>query len=150
MRAPFVAKLLATFFGLGFVPLAPGTAASLAALLVFWPLKSNPAFFLPLLGVLGALAVWSCGRYARLLGQDDPGRAVIDEVFGMGLALAALPDSGLWEMLAAFALFRVFDVVKPFPLRKLERLPGGWGIVADDAGAAVYTIMTIKACAFLL
>ena len=149
MKSPFIAKAIATFFGLGFIPLAPGTAASLAALPILGPFKSSPAFFLPLMGSLGILAVWSCGLYARQIKQKDPQSAVIDEVFGMGLALAALPDSGWREMLAAFVLFRAFDVMKPFPLRKLETLPGGWGIISDDAGAAIYTIMTLKACAVL-
>lgn len=149
MKSPFVAKAIATFFGLGFIPLAPGTAASLAALPILGPFRSDPAIILPFLGALGVLAVWSCGRYARQLMQKDPQSAVIDEVFGMGLALAALPDSGWRGMLAAFVFFRAFDVIKPFPLKKLEALPGGWGILADDAGAAIYTIMTLKAWAAL-
>jgi len=130
-------SMIATIFGLGRVPLAPGTAASLASLLVLAPLRGTPALLWPLVAALMAAAVWSCGAYARRLGRRDPPSAVADEFAGMGLALAASPGTGLASAAAAFILFRLFDILKPPPLGALERLPRGWGIVADDLGAAL-------------
>jgi phosphatidylglycerophosphatase A len=133
-----LSRLLATFFGLGFVPLAPGTAASAAAAIGYmqglhslaWPLYAS---LVVLLFFAGAAAA---GRYASELGRPDPGRIVVDEVCGQLIALAFLP--GEWLAVGiAFALFRFFDIIKPGPIRKLERLPGGWGIMADDVAAGL-------------
>jgi phosphatidylglycerophosphatase A len=130
--------VLATFFGLGFVPLAPGTAASAAAAIGYllglhrmaWPLY---VILVALLFFAGAAAA---GRYALALGRPDPGRIVVDEVCGQLIALAFLP--GGWVPVAiSFALFRFFDIIKPWPIRKLESLPGGWGIMADDVAAGL-------------
>jgi phosphatidylglycerophosphatase A len=92
--------------------------------------------------VLVPLAVWACETEAARRGQADPGPIVLDEVAGQWLALAVVAlgrsqAAGPREMAVAFVLFRVLDVVKPWPIRRLERLPGGWGIVADDLGAAL-------------
>ena len=133
------ATLVATAFGVGRLPLAPGTWASLAALALLAPLRfASPAAFAVVLAVLVAAGTWAAGRFARAMGRRDPSCVVIDEVAGMGLVLAALPAASPSSILAAFALFRLFDVVKPPPLRLLERLPGGAGIMADDAGAAAF------------
>jgi phosphatidylglycerophosphatase A len=131
-------RVLATFFGVGLVPFAPGTAASAVAALAYklflhglaWPLYSLVLVTLFLGGSAAAAA------YARELGRSDPGRIVVDEVCGQLLALAFLP--GAWTTVAlSFALFRFFDIIKPWPVRKLEKLPGGWGIMADDIGAGL-------------
>jgi phosphatidylglycerophosphatase A len=136
MRVP--AKILATFFGVGFFPLAPGTLASALVVIVSRVLLSgvSPAILLAAAAVLFFLGVWAAGGYASVLGLPDPGRIVVDEVCGQVLALALVPRRGL-PVVLAFVFFRVFDIVKPFPLRKLERLPGGWGIMADDVGAGL-------------
>jgi len=131
-------RILATFFGLGLVPLAPGTVASAVAALAYklalhdlaWPL------YLSLIGVLFIAGAAVSGAYAAELGRHDPGRIVVDEVCGQLVALAFL--SGDWASVAvSFALFRFFDIIKPWPIQKLERLPGGWGIMADDIGAGL-------------
>jgi len=133
-----VHRVLATAFGLGHVPLAPGTAASAAAALAYslalhrlsWPLYAA----LVLLLFFGGIAV--SGRTAAELGRPDPGLIVIDEVCGQLIALAFLP-SGWLPVLVSLALFRFFDIIKPWPIRRLERWPGGWGIMADDAAAGL-------------
>ncbi len=139
------ARLLATFFGLGLVPAAPGTAASAAAVLGYrfilsewpWPVL---ALFLGGLFLAGA-AVSSC--YAAELGSPDPGRIVVDEVCGQLLALALLPP-GWPPILLAFAAFRFFDIIKPWPVRRLEKLPSGWGIMADDIAAGLLAAVSVR------
>lgn len=130
--------ILATVFGLGLVPLAPGTAGSLAAVLFYkaalhalaWPV------YLLLVVVLFGVGAAAAARHAAELGRPDPGRIVVDEVCGQLVACAFLPAS--WIAVAVvFALFRFFDIIKPWPIRKLEGLPGGWGIMADDVGAGL-------------
>lgn len=130
--------VLATFFGLGFVPLAPGTAASAAAAIGYLLVLHRLAW--PLYGMLVVLLFFSgaaaAGRYASELGRPDPGLIVIDEVCGQLIALAFLPGGGV-PVGISFALFRFFDIIKPWPIRKLESLPGGWGIMADDVAAGL-------------
>ncbi len=136
MKSP--ARLLATVFGLGYVPLAPGTAASAVAATVYmlflhrWPWPLYAAFVLLLF--FGGCAI--AARAAFELGRPDPGVVVIDEVCGQLIALAFLP-AGWLVVGASFVLFRFFDIIKPWPIRRLEHLPGGWGIMADDAVAGL-------------
>jgi phosphatidylglycerophosphatase A len=132
------AALLAEFFGLGLVPLAPGTAASAAAA-VGWKLGLGGLpvlLYLLLVAVLFFAGAAAATARAAELGRTDPGRIVIDEVCGQLVAAAFLPAT--WTAAGlSFALFRVFDIIKPWPIRRLERLPGGWGIMADDIGAGL-------------
>ena len=140
-----LARVLATGFGSGYAPFAPGTAGSAVGLLLFWPLAS-----LAWPGQLAACAavflvgVAAGGRVARSLGVEDPGLVVVDEVAGQWITLTALPFTPA-VALAGFVLFRLMDVVKPWPARDLERLPGGWGIMTDDAMAAVYAQLALRA-----
>jgi phosphatidylglycerophosphatase A len=142
------ARALATLGGLGDRLPAPGTTAgSLAAALAFSGLAAlAPAALPPLAAALAAplaaLAVWACGAEAARRGEDDPGAIVADEVAGQWLALAALAlalrrPPTLPEIAGGFVLFRLLDVVKPWPIRRLERLPGGWGVVVDDLAAGL-------------
>ncbi len=130
--------ILATFFGIGFVPLAPGTAASVVTALLYGLVLHD--LVRPLYVILVVLLFFAgtaaAGRYAAELGRPDPGRIVVDEVCGQLIALAFLPGGWL-PVGIAFALFRFFDIIKPWPIRKLEGLPGGWGIMADDAAAGL-------------
>jgi len=142
-------KLLVTAFGIGCLPMAPGTWASAAAAVLYavlLHLAGRPVAVIA--GAAGVLACTAAGvglwRWAvDHFGHDDPGPFVLDEVAGQWLACvllsawsAALPAGGL--ALAAFVAFRLFDIWKPFPVRQAERLPGGWGVMLDDAVAAVY------------
>ena len=143
-----VARALATVGGLGDILPAPGTTVgSLAGVALYWAAAAVwPAMVTPValvgLALLLPVSVWACGEEARRRGIEDPHPVVLDEVAGQWLTLAvvALASSrqpGLRELGVAFLLFRVFDVLKPWPIRRLERLPGGWGIVADDLAAGV-------------
>lgn len=139
-----VARVLATGFGIGRIPFAPGTAASVAALPFGIWIVFMGGNWLALAGfavVFFLLGVWACGVHARALGLKDPGECVLDEIAGQLVALTPLIPTGRMlspgALLLAFVLFRFFDIVKPWPISRLERLPGGLGIMADDmlAGA---------------
>src|SRR5215510_14948003 len=139
------ALLVATGFGSGYSPIAPGTAGSLVGLVLFWPVASLPAGqVVALTAVVCLLAVAAAHHVARTLGQKDPGLVVADEVAGQWVALLLLPFT-FGTAVAAFFLFRLMDVLKPWPARDLERLPGGWGIVADDLMAGVYANLLLRA-----
>lgn len=136
------ARLVATVGGLGHVPLAPGTVGSLVGaglclplLGVGWPLQ------LVAIAVLTAVAAAVSGRAAEELGQPDPPAVIIDEIVGMWVAAFAVPFQA-YDLCAVFLLFRMFDVVKPAPIPRLERLPGGLGIVADDLAAGLLARVT--------
>ena len=142
---------IAQGFGAGRIPFAPGTFGSLVGLLWFYLLLRTGSFWMYLLGtVLGlALSVWLCGRAERILNQTDPGSIVLDEISAMPLCFAGwlavpwfqrneFPAPG-WPLIAiVFVLFRIFDIAKPWPIRRTQKLPGGWGVTVDDALAAVY------------
>ena len=133
------AERIATVGGLGrVVPYAPGTAASLLAVVVAWALSLVHGQILVLVGALTASAVgfWGSELYARQKQAKDPGDCVIDEVAGQLFACAFVPRS-LMTYALAFLLFRLFDIVKPWPIGTAERLPGGLGIMADDVIAGL-------------
>ena len=129
--------VLATGLGTGFFPIAPATFASALVTLAAWlflPESPGPEAFLILL--LFPIAVWSAHAAEKRLGHDAH-PIVIDEVVGQLIALWAVPRTARW-MIAAFLLFRLFDIWKPLGARESQRLPGGWGIVVDDVLAGVY------------
>lgn len=130
---------MATAGGIGNAPIAPGTVASFIALLVVWALPFSPLGLALTLLLVVAIGGWAADRAERLLATKDPGRVVIDEVAGMLLSVVALPRSfGL--LLAAFLLFRLLDILKPFPIRQSESLPGGLAIMLDDLIAGAFTL----------
>lgn len=137
---------LAVGFGSGLVPFAPGTAGSLVAAVAYlalgrlaWPVQVAAIAVVSLLGTVAA------ARAERVWGED-PGRVVVDEVAGQWLALVALPPTWGW-IVAGFLLFRLFDITKPPPCRRLERLPGGFGVMADDLAAGGYARLLLLVAA---
>jgi len=144
-----VARLTATWFGCGYAPKAPGTAGSLAALAIAWALHTYAgvsAIGMAGLAVLLAIpGIWAAGVVARESGREDPQIVVVDEVVGQWMTLAGATVLNWKSWLLAFVLFRLFDIWKPPPVRQLERLPGGIGIVADDAMAGVYGALVLFA-----
>jgi phosphatidylglycerophosphatase A len=159
----YLALAIATC-GVGYLPLAPGTWGSLLAVGIFWLAQGSllghpidtpdtipPAFFvvgqLVAIVVITLLGIWAASRTEQIFKAKDPGKVVIDEVAGQLIALLPLPLSGIgyapimW--LIAFLLFRFFDIVKPYPARKLESLQGGLGIMADDVVAGVYAAIGV-------
>jgi phosphatidylglycerophosphatase A len=132
-----VALIIATAGGLGRAPIAPGTVASAATAIALWLLAlSTPALVIALVAVT-ALGVWAAGEAERALGAKDPGAIVIDEVAGMALSVVALPPTPL-VLALGFLLFRVFDILKPFPANVSQRWRGGPGVVVDDLIAGLY------------
>jgi phosphatidylglycerophosphatase A len=141
------ALLIATWFGCGYAPVGPGTAGSLAALAIAIALNrldgSGNGTFLLLTGALLVPAVWAASVVSQRVGQKDPHIVVVDEVLGQWLTLAGASTLNWKSWLAAFVLFRLFDIWKPPPARQLEALPGGIGIVADDLMAGLYGALAI-------
>ncbi len=140
-----ISTWVATFFGVGKIPLAPGTWASLVATFLFYPLLDLrwPYYGAILLFVFFAGA-FAGTQYARRLGEVDPSSAVIDEVLGMGVAMFGLSKAHVEYCVMAFILFRLFDIWKPYPIRRVEKLPGGWGIMTDDLVAGLYALAWIN------
>ena len=138
------ARLLATGFGSGYAPVAPGTAGSVVGVLLFWPLASLPVpWQIAACAALFVMGAFASTSLARELGRKDPGLAVVDEIVGMWVTLVGLPF-GPATALLGFVLFRVMDVVKPWPARNLEGLPDGWGIMADDVAAGIYAHLALR------
>lgn len=143
------AWLIATFFGVGHLQPGSGTWAAAITVVVWWAASHLVAskWLLPVEAIV-ALAITLIGippstTVARESGQKDPGFVVIDEVAGQMISLIGVPLN--WKyLLAGFILFRGFDIVKPFPLRRLERLPGGTGIMMDDVGAGLYALVLLQ------
>ena len=141
------ATLISTWFGCGFSPQAPGTAGSVAALVIAVALHAlfgwNRWYFGALAILLMPAAVWAAGVTARTTGIKDPQFVVVDEVVGQWMTLAGAVKLNWITFLAALALFRLFDIFKPAPVRQLEALPGGWGINLDDLMAGVYAALVL-------
>jgi phosphatidylglycerophosphatase A len=145
---PVFALALATALGVGYAPFAPGTFGSAVGLALWWLLPAAPVVQAAAIAALFALGAWSGTVAERHFGTTDPSAVVIDEVMGMLITLFLNPVGWLGA-LGAFLLFRIADVVKPYPANVLERLPGGAGVMADDAMAAVYANIALR-CALAL
>lgn len=141
---------IATGLGVGYFPVAPGTAGSAEGLALVIALRQTslgPAALSVCLAALAALlfsvGVWSAGKAEKVFGSVDPGQVVIDEAVGQIITFVATPRINWIGLLAGFILFRAFDIVKPFPARQAERFPGGWGIMLDDLVAGLYTLVAL-------
>ena len=146
-----LAVFVASFGYCGDSPIAPGTAGSAAGLVVYllvWWTQSR-AVEIGLILLLFAAGVWAGTAAERYFGGIDPGPIVIDEVVGMLITLAFIPV-GVAGALLGFFIFRVFDVIKPYPAGRFEAWHGGLGVMADDAMAAVYVNLIMRALIFLL
>jgi phosphatidylglycerophosphatase A len=137
-----VAFALASAFGAGYSPVAPGTAGSLVTAVAIWLLPLTPLRIAVALVVVTVVGIWAGSRVERVLGRKDPGVIVIDEVAGMLLSVILLPRR-LPVLVTAFLLFRLFDVWKPFPARESQSLTGGVGVMVDDLIAGLYTLILI-------
>ena len=141
---------IATAFGLGYAPIAPGTAGSAGGVLIYlltagWSFQSQ----LMLAAAVTAVGVWSCFVSAKHFGRKDPSHAVVDEVAGQLVTMLGT-GAGWKGAIIGFLLFRVFDIIKPPPARQLEALPGGWGIMADDIMAALYSCAILHAIIWMV
>jgi phosphatidylglycerophosphatase A len=130
---------IATCGYIGYAPVAPGTFGSAAGLLVFYLVRSSGSTMVELATIvlLFVVGIWSGTEAEHYFGGTDPGPVVLDEVFGMLITLALLPVN-VTGAIVGFLVFRVLDVIKPWPSAQLEHLPGGLGVMADDGMAAIY------------
>ncbi len=149
-RMPILPRMIATVGFIGYSPVAPGTMGSLFVALVFFLMPPYLPMWLQIIGlpVLFVVAIWSAQAVAETqrhvtAGKIDPQEIVIDEVMGMAVTLAFMLLS-FKTIALGFLLFRIFDVTKPFPVRRFEKLPGGWGIVMDDVMAGVYANLCLR------
>ena len=143
---------IATALGAGLSPKAPGTAGSLVALLPWWfLLRGLPIGWYVVVLIAGfLLGVWACGVAGKRIGVHDHGALVWDEVIGMWITLLAAPPQWWW-MAIGFALFRLFDIWKPWPVRLADRrVHGGFGVMLDDVLAGVYALIALQLIAMLL
>ncbi|NOZ62835.1 MAG: phosphatidylglycerophosphatase A [Calditrichaeota bacterium] len=147
----FAAHVFSTFFGIGHSPFAPGTMGAIAATIIYW-------YFLPsggLVWFLALIAITLIGvglssitekEFQQKSGDSnahDPGIIVLDEVAGVLFALFGMGKQWPW-VLAALILFRIFDILKPFPVKQFEKLPGGWGIMMDDVVAGIIANVILR------
>jgi phosphatidylglycerophosphatase A len=144
-----LARWIATWFGCGYAPAGPGTVGSLAAVLIAWALARwamwSPWAICALGVIVTAPAIWAADVTARAVGRKDPGIVVVDEVVGQWITFAGAAAIDWTTLIAAFILFRLFDIWKPPPVRQLERFHGGLGIVLDDVFAGVYAAVLLFA-----
>jgi phosphatidylglycerophosphatase A len=141
----FLAKTIATFFGTGYFPLAPGTFASLVIVLLYKYFLADISvlIYLGLAIIIYIVGIWSSSRVAQEMQTEDPRKIVIDEVLGQWLALFALEPT--WRLvLVSFFLFRFFDIVKPLFIKKAETFRSGWGIMLDDIMAGMYASIILN------
>ncbi|MDP1569538.1 MAG: phosphatidylglycerophosphatase A [Vicinamibacterales bacterium] len=141
-----VGLIIATAGGSGYFPIAPGTIGSAVGVLVFLAVRAAGAWWFEAAALVTTLVVgaWASTVAEEALERKDPGPVVIDEVLGMLATMIFVPLS-VATVAAGFLLFRVFDVLKPFPANRLERVPRGWGIMLDDLAAGVYANLVLQA-----
>ena len=144
-----MASPIATCFGLGLSPVAPGTACSIAATAAAGVLIHQQGWTqanFALLSIASLLpGIWAADVYAKLHGQEDPRQVVVDEAIGQWVTLLGATVYNWKSLLVALVLFRILDIWKPFPIRQAEKLPGGVGIVADDVVAGLIGALVLFA-----
>lgn len=156
-KPPQLAVWIATVAGTGYFPVAPGTVGSavgtgLVALL-WWQSPSRREQMVILAGaivVVYFLGVWAATEAEKHFGRTDPGQVVIDEVAGQFATLFCAPQNNWKWLLGGFLLFRIFDIIKPFPARQAEQLHGGWGIMTDDVIAGLYGLFIMQGLGLIL
>ncbi len=148
---------VATVAGAGYFPVAPGTVGSAVAVVLVAVLDAIPlthvghvALLALLVALIFFLGVWAAGQSEKFFGRTDPSHVVIDEVAGQMVAFLLVPHASWKLLLAGFALFRFFDVTKPFPAGRAERLPGGWGIMVDDVVAGAYALGALAFLGYII
>lgn len=136
-------KIIASVFYIGYLPIAPGTLGSLAAIILNYYICHNAWIASIVILAIVFLGFVTTGRVEKIFGEKDPGEIVIDEFSGMLISLYRMPPT-MGYLVAGFLLFRFFDIVKPGPIRKLEKLKGSLGIMSDDITAGVYTNIILQ------
>lgn len=154
-RAKLFHIIIASGFGSGFSPFAPGTAGALVAVIIwtvlFYVIPSNILLVVTslLIVLFTAAGIWSADKLESEWGKD-PSKVVVDEMVGVWIALLAVPVGNVWYILFAFLLFRFFDIFKPLGIRKMEQLEGGIGVMADDILAGIYSFLLLMGVRWLI
>lgn len=148
MKAPnpgnFLVKAIASFFFIGYLPLAPGTFGSLAGVGLFYLLNgSSPLSYFVFIACISVLGMVTCGRVEKLLNKKDSSCIVIDEVMGMLIALSFMP-ADLKIVFLAFLIFRILDTLKPYPIGRIQNIRGAAGVMGDDLIAGIYTNIVLQ------
>lgn len=142
MRLNFIDKLLGSGFYTGYIPFASGTFGSFAGLLIYFiPGFEKPAIMIPAIIILSVYGIYAGTQFEKVYGKD-PAQCTIDEIVGTWVSLLFVPKA-LWISLIVFVIWRLSDIVKPFPARKLEQLNGGLGIVMDDIVSGFYVLIIV-------
>ena len=154
-RAKLFHIIIASGFGSGFSPFAPGTAGALVAVIIwtvlFYVIPFNILLVVTslLIVLFTAAGIWSADKLESEWGKD-PSKVVVDEMVGVWIALLAVPVGNVWYILFAFLLFRFFDIFKPLGIRKMEQLEGGLGVMADDILAGIYSFLLLMGVRWLI
>ena len=154
-RAKLFHIIIASGFGSGFSPFAPGTAGALVAVIIwtvlFYVIPFNILLVVTslLIVLFTAAGIWSADKLESEWGKD-PSKVVVDEMVGVWIALLAVPVGNVWYILFAFLLFRFFDIFKPLGIRKMEQLEGGIGVMADDILAGIYSFLLLIGVRWLI
>ena len=154
-RAKLFHIIIASGFGSGFSPFAPGTAGALVAVIIwtvlFYVIPFNILLVVTslLIVLFTAAGIWSADKLESEWGKD-PSKVVVDEMVGVWIALLAVPVGSVWYILFAFLLFRFFDIFKPLGIRKMEQLEGGIGVMADDILAGIYSFLLLMGVRWLI
>lgn len=140
-----LSKIISSFFGAGYFPVAPGTLTSLVVILAykFYLFRLSWSLYLLILFLLFFIGVYASTKVESESRKKDPRKIVIDEACGQLLVLFRMGDAW-FPILSGFLLFRIFDIIKPYPIKKVETLPSGWGIMMDDIVAAIYAGVIIN------
>jgi len=148
MQINFFEKLVGSGFYTGYIPLTSGTFGSLAALLIYWiPGFENPYIIIPAIILFASYGIYVGNKFDKVYGKD-PAECTVDEMVGQWITLLFLPKTILITILA-FLTWRLFDIIKPYPARKLEKLTGGTGIMADDVVASIYSLIFVHLILFI-
>ena len=146
-----LANWFSTVLKIGYLPIAPGTWGSLAALVVWFLIieSTSTITFIAAIIIIFILGVYTSSITEIYLAKKDPSVIVIDEWVGQWIALIFLPKSLIWGIVA-FVLFRLFDIWKPYPIKTLDKMSGGWGIMLDDVVAGIYALLVINILRFII
>lgn len=149
MKLNFFEKLLGSGFYAGYFPVAPGTIGSLAALVIYLiPGFENLWILIPAILFVTAIGIPIATKFEKYYDKRDPRYCTIDEVAGMWISLIMVPKS-TWPVILAFLVWRIMDIIKPYPARKLEDLEGGLGVMMDDIAAGVYSLIFVHVFLFI-
>ena len=142
MKLNFIDKLLGSGFYTGYIPFASGTFGSIAGLIIYYiPGFENPFVIIPAIIIFSFYGIYVGSKFEKLYGKD-PAECTIDEIVGMWISLLFLPKE-IWISVIVFLIWRIFDIIKPFPARRLEKLNGGLGIMIDDIISSFYVLLLV-------